>query len=184
MYIFNIYFIIFWIFFYLFQFPKNVDDWLEVADDYAVQWQFPHCLGAVDGKHIRIVPPPDSGSFYYNYKKTHSIVLMAIANANYEFIYCDVGTNRRVSDGGVINNTAFYEKLVTDNLNIPTPNHDPSGLKLPYVFVGDEAFAMRPDLLKPFCRATLTREKRIFNYRLCRARRVVENTFGIFAASV
>lgn len=92
----------------MFQFPKNVDDWLEVADDYAVQWQFPHCLGAVDGKHIRIVPPPDSGSFYYNYKKTHSIVLMAIANANYEFIYCDMGTNGRVSDGGVINNTAFY----------------------------------------------------------------------------
>lgn len=128
-----------------------------MAFEYETKWQFPHCLGAVDGKHIRIVPPRESGSYYFNYKKTHSIVLMAIANANYEFIYCDVGTNGRVSDGGVINNTIFYEKLINGELHIPTQNdEDSSGNDLPYVFVGDDAFSMRPDLIKPFSRAVLT----------------------------
>lgn len=50
---------------------------------------------------------------------------MAIANANYEFIYYDVGTNGRLSDGGVINNTDFYDKLVNNRLNVPTK--DPRG---------------------------------------------------------
>jgi hypothetical protein len=56
-------------------------------------------------KHIRIVPPPEIGSHFCNYKGFHSIVLVAIANSNYEFILFDIGTNGRISDGGVINNT-------------------------------------------------------------------------------
>ena len=124
-----------------------------------------------------------SGSYYFNYKKTHSVVLMAIDNANCEFLYCDIGTNGRISDGGVINNTKFYEKLINNELRIPKRRCiDGSNRDLPYVFVGDEAFAMRRDLLKPYRRDILTRERRIFNYRLSRARRVVENTFGILAS--
>lgn len=139
-------------------------------------------MGAVDGKHVHIIPPSGSGSYYFNYKKTHSVVLMAIANAIYEFIMCDVGTNGRVSDGGVIENTPFFKKLIANNLNLPiaTPvaeNETP----LNYVFVGDEAFAMRTDFLKPYNQRELDYEKRIFNYRLSRARRIIENTFGILA---
>lgn len=44
---------------------------------------------------------------------------MAIADASYEFILCNVGTNGRVSDGGVIDNTQFYKKLVDKELNLP-----------------------------------------------------------------
>lgn len=107
---------------------------------------------------------------------------MAIANANYEIIYCNVGTNGRVSDGGVINNTTFLKKLVNTELNIPQPNKlSTSNRVLEYVFVSDEAFAMRPDLIKPYCRDSLNIQRRIFNYRLSRARRVVENVFGILA---
>ncbi|XP_050504264.1 putative nuclease HARBI1 [Diabrotica virgifera virgifera] len=164
------------------QFPKTADDWLKIASDFEEKWQFPHCLGAVDGKHIRIVPPKDSGSYYFNYKKTHSIVLMAIANAHCEFILCDVGTNGRISDGGVINNTLFYEKLINHQLNIPGPEPVSFDLDLEYVFVGDDAFALRPDLIKPYGRESLNNERRICNYRISRARRVVENSFGILAS--
>lgn len=108
---------------------------------------------------------------------------MAIANAYCEFIYCDVGTNGRVSDGGVINNTVFFEKLVNNDLNIPQPRCVTNSKRaLEYVFVGDEAFSMRNDLLKPYRQEVLNKERRIFNYRLSRARRVVENTFGIMAS--
>lgn len=166
-----------------FRLPTTTSERLQISSEFEELWQFPHCLGSIDGKHIRIIPPAGSGSYYFNYKKTHSIVLMAIANAQYEFIYCDVGANGRVSDGGVINNTGFYDKLVEGKLNIPVPRPvAKSSGSLNYVFVGDEAFALRPDLLKPFSRDSLTDERRIFNYRLSRARRVVENTFGILAS--
>jgi len=107
---------------------------------------------------------------------------MAIVNANYEFVICDVGTNGRVSDGGVIDNTKFYKNLQSETLNLPkAENVNGSNKKLNYVFLGDEAFSLRPDFLKPYNQRELTLERRIFNYRLSRARRTVENVFGILA---
>lgn len=165
------------------QFPTTEEEWRKIAREFETKWQFPNCLGCVDGKHIRIMPPPGSGSYFWNYKGYNSIVLMAIANANYEFVYCHVGTNGRVSDGGVIENTTFYKRLLDGQLNIPKPETVRNGgIELPYVFIGDEAFCLRSDFLKPFPQGNLTEEKKIFNYRLSRARRIIENVFGIMAA--
>lgn len=107
---------------------------------------------------------------------------MAIVNAKYEFMMADSGTNGRVSDGGVIHNTKFWELLQRNLLNIPDPTSLPhTNTKYPYVFVGDDAFQMGVNFMKPYNREHSTREDRIFNYRLSRARRVVENAFGILA---
>ncbi|XP_076671525.1 uncharacterized protein LOC143370375, partial [Andrena cerasifolii] len=66
------------------------------------------------------------------------------------------------------------------NLTIPEPATLPnSGINLPFVFLGDDAFALRDNFMKPYSQTGLTLEERIFNYRLSRARRVVENAFGI-----
>lgn len=160
------------------QFPTSEADWKQIALGFENRWQFPNCLGAVDGKHVRIRPPPDCGAYYYNYKQFHSIVLMGIANSNYEFIMFDVGTNGRISDGGVINNTFFYKALVRGRLNLPEVNQRNN---LPYVFIGDEAFALRKDFLKPYSVKELNIERSNFNKRLSRARRIIENVFGILA---
>lgn len=110
-------------------------------------------------------------------------MLLAIVNANYEFVMCHFGTNGRVSDGGVIEHTSFHDKLLKGQLKIPAPcTSNNSQRPLPYVFIGDEAFSLRKDFLKPFAQQQLDNNRRIFNYRLSRARRIVENVFGIMAA--
>lgn len=111
------------------------------------------------------------------------MVLMAIVNANYEFIIAEFGTNGRISDGGVIECTEFFKRLKNNTLGIPDPECvNNSDKLLNYVFVADEAFSLLPNLLKPFNRRDLTDERKIFNYRLSRARRIVENAFGILVS--
>jgi hypothetical protein len=50
------------------------------------------------------------------------------------------------------------------------------------VFVGDEAFSLREDFMKPYDRKEFDDDMRIFNYRLSRVRRIIENVFGIIVA--
>jgi len=108
---------------------------------------------------------------------------MAIANANYEFIMVDIGSNGRVSDAGVFSNTLFYKNFKENKLKIPEPDYLPGiSDKFPYVFVADDAFPLSNNLMKPYPHRNLSKEKRIFNYRLSRARRIIENTFGILAS--
>lgn len=108
---------------------------------------------------------------------------MAIVDAQYKLTMCDFGTNGRILDGGVLRNTVFFEKPKHNKLNIPAEELvRNSSRNLPYVFVADDAFPLRTVMIKPFRPADLnTYEKKIYNYRVSRARRIVENAFGILA---
>jgi len=140
-------------------------------------------LTAVDGKHVVMTAPPHSGSTYFNYKHTHSIVLMAIADAEYKFLYIDVGCNGRISDGGVFNKCSFAKAMNRNLLNLPEPCPLPGRTKpIPYFLVADDAFAMRENVMKPYPSRSLPLNQRLLNYRLSRARRVVENSFGVLTA--
>lgn len=86
-------------------------EWKEIAENFMNKWQFPHCLGAVDGKHISIKCPPNAGSQFFNYKHFHSIVLLAVVDANKKFIIIDVGSMGRFSDGGIFADSEFGQKL-------------------------------------------------------------------------
>ncbi|XP_055846366.1 uncharacterized protein LOC129912239 [Episyrphus balteatus] len=162
------------------KFPSSESDWKAIANGFKTNWDFENCLGAMDGKHVLITKPPNSGSYFYNYKGTFSVVLFAIVNANYEFIYVHEGTNGRISDGGVLRRTDFFEKLENHELHIPPPEKlQNSSFVCPYGFIGDEAFSLSENIWKPFPQSGISKEERIFNYRLSRARRIVENVFGI-----
>lgn len=163
--------------------PNTEEEWLKIADDYYDKWQFPNCIGALDGKHVTIRSPKNSGSLNFNYKKTFSIVLMALADANYKLIYVDVGCKGRVSDGGVFNRSSLYSAIETNALNIPPPRLLPSSnIEVPFVIVADDAFALKTYLMKPYSFRGQDREEHVYNYRLSRARRMVESTFGLMAS--
>ena len=50
--------------------PATAEEWLEISAKFEGRWQFPNCLGAIDGKHIVMQPPPEAGSHFFNYKHT------------------------------------------------------------------------------------------------------------------
>ena len=85
---------------FLSQVPSTEDEWLAIAEDFYKKWQFPNCIGAMDGKHIAICAPAHSGSLYHNYKHVYSIVMLAVVDANCKFILADVGSNGRACDAG------------------------------------------------------------------------------------
>ena len=137
--------------------PSSEQEWLQIAKQFKEKWNFPNCLGAIDGKHITLQPPPNSGSHYYNYKHTHSIVLLTIAGPDCEALYADVGTNGRVSDDGIWNKCSFLKALEGNKLGIPPSTPLPQGIHpLPYVIVEDNAFALKKFLMKAFPQQNLS----------------------------
>ena len=87
--------------------------------------------------------PPRSGSSFFNYKKTHSIVLLAVCDANYSFTLVDIGDSGRNSDVGVFSSSKLGYAITTNQLNLPKPEPITDTAKnFPSVFVGDEAFQL------------------------------------------
>ena len=159
--------------------PVNSDEWKKISEDFEMKWNFPNCLGAIDGKHVIIQCPPRGGSMYFNYKKFHSVVLMAVVNANYEFILVDIGDYGRLSDGSVFASSQLGYAINMGTLDLPMPRKLNENKLFPYVFVGDDAFPLKSNLIKPYPGTNLPERERITNYRISRARRIVENVFGI-----
>ena len=100
----------------------------------------------------------------------------------YEFLYVEVGANGRNSDGGIWDRCELKKAIEEGTLNLPSPRPLPGReCKIPFVITGDDAFPLKTYLMKPYPMKNLTLEKRIFNYRLSRKRRISENGFGILA---
>ena len=96
------------------------EEWLLIAEKFETRWQYPNAIGAIDGKHVVNRRTPHGGSHYYNYKHSHSFILIAIAGPSYEYLYADVGTNGRVNDGGVWNKCMCFFKSTKKPRNFDT----------------------------------------------------------------
>ncbi|XP_028395726.1 protein ANTAGONIST OF LIKE HETEROCHROMATIN PROTEIN 1-like [Dendronephthya gigantea] len=160
--------------------PTTPEGWRAISDKFLKRWNFPHTCGAIDGKHIACKCPPKSGSQYFNYKGFYSVVLMGLVDADYKFIWADLGGKGSSSDAQIYNNSEIKELTEDGTIGFPVPDALPNDYQsVPYIFVGEDAFALRETMMKPYSRRDLHYEERIFNYRISRARRVVENVFGI-----
>ncbi|XP_071499235.1 putative nuclease HARBI1 [Diadema antillarum] len=163
--------------------PVTAEAWKKVSEGFKTKWNFPHCVGAIDGKHVAIRCPRKAGSVYFNYKGFHSIVLLALVDAEYKFLYVDIGASGAGSDAGVSSETTLKEALEAGTIGLPDPDPLPHDDRpMPYFIVADDAFALKTWLMKPLPQRNMSVEERVFNYRLSRARRVVENTFGLLAS--
>lgn len=163
--------------------PPSREDLIQIARDFWEKWNFPNCVGSIDGKHIRIFCPGKSGSLFFNYKDFFSIVLLAIVDANCKFIYVDIGSYGKEGDSGIFSRSSLYKLIKQGNYFPPNENLPTSSQTLPYVHVGDEAFHLETHMMRPYTRGEARKdyEKTIFNYRLSRARRTAENSFGLLS---
>ena len=163
--------------------PTTPDEWKELETEFRIRWNVPHALGALDGKHVALKKPKNSGALYHNYKGFFSIVMLALVDGQYKFRWVDVGTAGSCSDAQIFNTCHLKRKIDDGSIGFPDPAPiTQGGRDVPYFILADDAFALKTWLMKPYGRRMLTREERIANYRISRGRRVVENAFGILVS--
>ena len=125
--------------------PSSKEEWFNISAGFEDTWNFPHCIGAVDGKHIRKECPEMIGTCYYNYKGFYNIVLLEICDSNYCFTLSDLGHYGSNNDGGVLPKSKIGEMTEARELDIPAPStymtcdFDP----LHYFLVRDEIFPLK-----------------------------------------
>ena len=141
-------------------------------------WNIPRVVGCLDGKHIRIVFPTDSGAMFFSYKKYFSVVLQGLVDANYKVITVDVGSFGKQSDRDTFLASDLFSFIDGKRIIFPEPDFLPhSNVIAPCVMLGDEV--MLPYLMKPYERNSLADRRFNFKDRLSRARKTVECAFGI-----
>lgn len=161
--------------------PRTETEWEAVAEGFWKRWNLPNTLGislsleraftrsiagAIDGKHVQVKKPPNSGSAYYNYKQHFSIVLLAVCDSRYRILYADFGNYGADGDARIYGRSDLLRCAVDGTLNVPAAVELPgSDRKLPHFFVADAAFPLSTHLMKPFTGGGLTHDQRIYNYR-------------------
>lgn len=161
----------------------SVEDWANIAKDFDEKSNFPNCVGAIDGKHITVQCFSKTGSKYFNYKGRFSIVLLAICDPQLRFTYVSIGSAGRESDGGIFQSSDIGQLIENRKLPLPPITNLPhTNIPAPFVFVADAGFPLLPNLMRPYPGGNLPPEQTIFNYRLSRARRLIENAFGVLSS--
>ncbi|KAJ8980499.1 hypothetical protein NQ317_000615 [Molorchus minor] len=99
-------------------------------------------------------------------------------------MFADIGSRERIGDGGVLRNSLLWQKMCSNQLQLPEPCPLPgSNIEAPFVFLADGVFALSTHILKPYPGIhERGSQKRIFNQRLSSTRVVVENVFGILSS--
>ena len=159
------------------KFPEG-EDLRATVDGFLHKWGFPQTAGAIDGTHIPILAPKEYNTDYYNRKGWYSMVMQAVVDHEYKFIDIASGWPGSVHDARVFKDSAIYAKgkngtlFSNESINI-------NGIQVPIHLIGDPAYPLSRWLIKPYAKvANMDPNEEHFNYRLSRARMVVECAFG------
>ena len=132
----------------------------------------------MDGTHIPIIAPNEYHADYHNRKGWYSILMQAVVDHDYRFTDVYIGWPGRVHDARVFANSKIFRKA-EDNTLFPNYIVNIEGVQMPIVLLGDPAYPLMTWLMKPYSdNGHLTGGQTRFNYRLSKARMVVENAFG------
>ena len=159
--------------------PKCREDFEEKIVDMEEFWQFPCTWAASDGCHIPMKCPPGSlGACkeYHNFKNFYSIVLMALVDSNYRFIWGSCGFPGNSNDSVIFQSTNLWNSIQEEML--PNVGKQVGKVNIPPLIIADSAFPLRTWLMKPYTDAVLSPQQKYFNYRLSRARVVTECAYG------
>ena len=91
--------------------PTDPEDWKKIEERFRNRWNVIHAFGALDEKHIAIKKPKKSGSEYFNYKGYFSLVLLALVNADYKFLWVNVGAIGSLSDAQIFNCSKLKRRM-------------------------------------------------------------------------
>ena len=160
--------------------PHSEFEFIDKMVEMEQMWQFPCCWGAIDGCHIPLKCPPgglESCKEYHNFKNFYSLVLMAIVDSHYRFIWGSCGYPGNSHDSVIFQSTKLWSDIQCGNY-LPVMAKKVGKQDIPPLVVADSAFPLTTWLMKPFTNAILTEKQRYFNYRLSRARMVTEGAYG------
>ena len=130
------------------RFSTNEDTLIEVAAEFEDQHNMPLCIGVIDGCHISVCPPKKDAVDYFNYKGSYSILLLAVVDAKYRFIYTNVGAPGRNNDAHILRTSPLWNVIESDMFD--KISHSVYGVQIPGYLIRDAAFPLMRHLLKPF----------------------------------
>ena len=150
-------------------FKKPTLPWMkEISKGFEALHGIPFILGAIDGSHIPILAPSHDPVAYYCHKGYYSCLLQGVVDADCKFWDYDFGWAGRIHDWALFQKSEIGKKTMR-------------GAFLPYRFIGDAAYPMRPWFYSPFKgeKEGLSRKKAHWNFIHSSTCMAVERAFGI-----
>lgn len=160
------------------RFPSTNIDVLTTQQTFESLTDLPNVVGAIDGTHIKIKTPTQSGPDYFSRLQQHDVVVQAVADGEKRFLVVAAGFPGSMHDSRVLRNSSLYRQI-TNNELLLGPAVRVGAKEIKPLLLGDSAYPLSSWLLKPFHEGMNDPEEITFNKELSRARVSVECAFGI-----